>query len=129
MTIQSFPKSNKFVTSCNQGRKYRDISAIYRRISCIEGYRHDISWRNIGPAIFQINLKKSDISRDKLAIFPDISHGQRGSTEVKRTTMKSMCYSVVTVPPPPLLLPRGFEPQTFCPLVIWANLPLLYNVH
>ena len=21
-------------------------------ISCIEGFRHDISWRNIGPAIF-----------------------------------------------------------------------------
>ena len=30
---------------------------------------------------FEINLEKLAISRDILAIFLDISHGQRGSTE------------------------------------------------
>ena len=87
---------------------------IFRRyiaeISCIRGYRHDISWRNIGPAIFHgeilirryfgINPEKSVISRDISAIFPDISHGQRGSTKVKRATVKSMCYSATTVSSP-----------------------------
>ena len=42
--------------------------AIFRRyiaeISCIEGFRHDISWRNIGPAIFQyLSREISDFSR------------------------------------------------------------------
>ena len=35
---------------------------------------------------------------NKSAIFPDILHGQRGSTKVKRVTVQSMCYSATTVP-------------------------------
>ena len=46
----------------------------------------------------------------KSAIFPDISHGQRGSNE-SQTHYSS--------PTPPHLGPRGFEPQT--KLTIWAN--------
>ena len=69
---------------------------------------------------FGINLEKSSISRDISVIFPNISHGQRGSTKVKRATVLLQC-------PPICLLPRGFEPQTFWfgvhPLTTWANLP------
>ncbi|RVW85479.1 Copia protein [Vitis vinifera] len=52
-------------------RYFSDISSKYRVIG---GYRHNISWRNIGPTIFW------DKSRDISAIFPDISHGQRSNT-------------------------------------------------
>ena len=109
--------------SCNHGLKHntssadlhwlaprRKISRYIADISCIEKGRHDISWRNTGPAIFrEKSLKIDDISRyigdfhdisqyisdfhDILHIFPDISHGQRGSTEVKGATVKSMRYS------------------------------------
>ena len=111
--------------------------AIFRRyiaeISCIDGFRHDISWRNIGPAIFR------DFSREiayfsryigDLAInsrfFGDISRGQRGSTKVRPATVPSTRYSDATVPHLYLLL-RGFEPQTkrfgVHPLTTWAKLP------
>ena len=61
------------------------MSRYFGDISCIEGYRHDISWRNIDQAIFRNkSWEIDDFSRyiddfgDKSAIFPDISHGQRG---------------------------------------------------
>ena len=115
--------------------------AIFRRyiaeISCIDGFRHDISWRNIGPAIFR------DFSREiayfsryigDLAInrrfFGDISRGQRGSTKVRPATVSSTRYSDATVAatvPHLYLLLRGFEPQTkrfwVHPLTTWAKLP------
>ena len=112
--------------SSMQGRKCCNISSkycvskgieniVYRRVStilCIKGYRRycvskgidDISWRNIGPTIFQDKSREIGyISRyidnfgDKSAIFPDISHGQRRSTEVKHATVKSMCYNAATM--------------------------------
>ena len=58
---------------------------------------------------FGINLEKS-------AIFLNISPGQRGVNGVNALQWKSMCYSVpatVHLPNNLLLLPRGFEPQTF----------------
>ena len=72
---------------------------IFRRyiaadISCIEGFRRDISWRNIGPAIFwDLSREIGDFSRyiGDLAInrrfFSDISRGQCGSTKVRPATM------------------------------------------
>ena len=78
------------VCSFNQGRK------------CLKGidriFYGEISIRRY----FGINLEKS-------AIFSNISHGQHEPAEVKRATVKSMWYSVNA---PPILLPRGFEPQT-----------------
>ena len=78
-------------------RYFGDILLKYRVSKDIDTI---FSWRNIGPAIFRDKYREiGDISRyigdfgDKSAIFPDISHGQRGSTEVKRATVKSMCYS------------------------------------
>ena len=104
-----------------QGRKYRDISTIYRqnivyrRVSTryfMEKYRSgNISWRNIGPAIFhgEISVRRFlaiyrrflVINRRFLAInrrfFSDISCGQRWSTKVWRTTVSvnalQCCYS------------------------------------
>ena len=53
----------------------------------------------------------------KSAIFPDISHGQRRSTKVKRTT----------VPPLPLIWGRGdLNPKPNLPSGLTS--PLLYNV-
>ena len=72
--------------------------AIFRRyiaeISCVGRYRHDISWRNIGPAIFRhLSREIADFSRyiDHLAInrrfFSDISRGQRGSNLLVAATV------------------------------------------
>ena len=65
--------------------------AIYRRI---EGFQHDISWRNIDPAIFRdLSREIGDLSRyiGDLSInrrfFSDISCGQRVSTKIKPTTV------------------------------------------
>ena len=100
-----------------------------RKISCIGGYRHDISWRNIGPAIFHgeisfrwylgINPEKLAISRNISTIFLDISHGQRGSTKVKRATVKSMCYNGATVPSP--FASKGIWTPN---LLVWGTLHL-----
>ena len=80
-----------------QGGKYYDMSTIYHWYIV---YRYNISWKNIGLAKFREKSQKiGGISRyidnfgDKLPIFPDISHGQHGSTTVKRATVKSMRYS------------------------------------
>ena len=64
--------------SSNQGRKCRDsvskgIDMIFHREILVRRY-------------FGINIEKS-------VIFSDISYGQHGSTKVKHTTVKSMCYS------------------------------------
>nr|CAN75488.1 hypothetical protein VITISV_036821 [Vitis vinifera] len=106
--------------------------AIFRRyiaeISCVGGYRHDISWRNIGPAIFRhLSREIADFSRyiGDLAInrrfFSDISCGQRGSTKVKPATVPVNALQCL----PFCLLLRGFEPQTkrfgVHPLTTWAK--------
>ena len=61
------------------------MSWYFGDISCIEGYRYDISWKNIGQVIFRNKSREIGyFSRyigdfgDKSTIFPDISHGQRG---------------------------------------------------
>ena len=82
--------------------------AIFRRyiseISCIEGYRHDISYRNIGSVIFQINLEKSAISRDISAILAINQRFFPIYRMVNAGQWKSMCYSAATVR---LHLPSG----------------------
>ena len=110
------------------GSKEENV-AIFRRyiaeISRVGGYRHDISWRNIGPAIFRhLSREIADFSRyiGHLAInrrfFSDISRGQRGSTKVRPATVLLQCL-------PFCLLLRGFEPQTkrfeVHPLTTWAK--------
>ena len=47
-------------------------------ISCIDRFRHDISWRNIGPAIFRDLLREIAISRDS-TIYRVVNAGQRKS--------------------------------------------------
>ena len=46
------------------GKSKEENVAIFRRyiaeISCIGGYRHDISWRNIGLVIFQDKSREID---------------------------------------------------------------------
>ena len=101
----------------------KKMSRYFGYISCIEGFRHDISWRNIGPTIFW------DLSRyiGDLAInrwfFSDISRGQRGSTKVKPATVPVNALQCLPV----CLLLRGFEPQTkrfgVHQLTTWAKLP------
>ena len=94
--------------------------AIFRRyiaeISCVEGYRHDFSCRNIGQMIFRDKSREiGDLSRyidDFSSIYRLVN---AGSTESTRYSKSQMCYSVpatVHLPNNLLLLPRGFEPQT-----------------
>ena len=86
--------------------------AIFRRyiteISCIEGFRHDISWKDIGQVIFR------DLSLES-AIFPDILHGQRGSTKVRRATVPSHLLAAkrIWTPNQNHCLPPGLT----CPLI------------
>ena len=100
--------------------------AIFRRyiaeISCIEGFRHDISWRNIGSAIFWYFSREIGdlaINRLFLAIYRVVNAGQT------RYSAPSPRYSAV--PPISFLLLRGFEPQTkrfgVHQLTTWAKLP------
>ena len=111
--------------------------AIFRRyiaeISYIEGFRHDISPWNIGPAIFRdLSREIGDLSQyiGDLVInqrfFFDISRGQCGSTKVRPLQCPSTRYSDATVHVLQCLhiclLLRGFEPQTH-PLTTWAKLP------
>ena len=107
--------------------------AIFRRyiaeISCIEGFRHDISWRNIGPAIFR------DFSREiayfsryigDLAIYRVVNAGQRKSDPLQcrqRATVHALqCLHFLEL--------RGFEPQTkrfgVHPLTTGLSCPLIY---
>ena len=82
----------------------------------IEEYRHDISCRNIGPAIFQDKSRKISDSRDISAIlainrrfFPIycmVNAGQRKSNVLQY----SQCATMPLQCPPICLLPRGFEP-------------------
>ena len=108
--------------------------AIFRRyiaeISCIDGFRHDISWRNIGPAIFR------DFSREiayfsryigDLAIYRVVNAGQRKSDPLQCRQRATVAATVAATVPHLYLLLRGFEPQTkrfgVHPLTTWAELP------
>ena len=101
--------------------------AIFRRyiaeISCVEGYRHDFSYRNIGQTIF---LDKSREIGDFSSIYRLVNAGQRS----QRATVKVKCATVspLQCTSPNKLLPRGFG-LGFSLLAIWANSPLWYKVH
>ena len=80
------------------------MSRYFGEISYIQGFQRDISWRNIGPAIFRdLSREIGDFSRyiGDLVInrrfFSDISRGQRGSTKVRPAIVPvnalQCCYS------------------------------------
>ena len=105
-----------------------------RKISCVEGYRHDFSCRNIGQTIFRdksrgIGEKSAILVRNR-RFFLDISPGQHGSTESTRYSESQMCYSVpATMHLPQTNCFRGdLNPKPkglgFSLLAIWANSPL-----
>ena len=120
------------------------MSRYFGDISCIEGFRHDISWRNIGPAIFQdLSREIGDLSQyiGDLAInrrfFSDIWRGQRGSTKVRPAivpvnALQCMCYSSSTFvccredlnPKPKGLGFTRLPPELSCPLI--HNMQQLY---
>ena len=92
---------------------------IFRRyiaeISCVEGYRHDFSLRNIGQTIFRAKFREiGDLSRyirdfgEKSTIFLDTSPGQRGSP---RYSESQMCYNVPATVPPQTNCFRGVQPS------------------
>ena len=92
---QKAPSQLEMVVCCNQGRKCRDISVIYRR---------NIVYRRVSTRYFMEKYQSGDIfSRyiGDLAInrqfFSDILRGQHGSTKVKRATVPvtalQCCYS------------------------------------
>ena len=104
----------------------------WKKISCIDGFRHDISWRNIGPAIFR------DFSREiayfsryigDLAInrrfFGDISRGQRKSDPLQcrqRATVMLQCLTFICCwedlnPKPKGLGFTRLPPGLSCPLI------------
>ena len=117
------------------GRKYRDISAIYRR---------NIVYRWVSTRYFMEKYRSGDISgflaRNRLFLaiyrwFGYISRGQRGSTKVRPATVSSTRYSDATVAatvPHLYLLLRGFEPQTkrfgFTRLPPGLSCPLIYKM-
>ena len=111
---------------------------IFRRyiaeISCIEGFPHDISWRNIGPTIFQyLSREIANFSRyrwfgDKSTIFfryiawsTRVNESQTRYSARHRATVLLQCLSIC-------LLPRGFEPQTFTRLPPGLTCPLIHNM-
>ena len=86
--------------------------AIFRRyiaeISCIEGFRHDISWRNIGSAIFWYFSREIGdlaINRLFLAIYRAVNAGLTRYSARQRATVHALqCLHFLEL--------RGFEPQT-----------------
>ena len=86
---------DQIVGTKEQGRKCRDISAIYRR---------NIVYRRVSTRYFMEKYRSGDISgfvaRNR-RFFSDISRGQHGSTKVRPTTMpvnalQCACYNAST---------------------------------
>ena len=101
--------------------------AIFRRyiaeISCIEGFRHDISWRNIGSAIFWYFSREIGdlaINRLFLAIYRVVNAGQT------RYSAPSTRYSARATVPPFLGAERIWTPNQKVwgsSTYHWAKLP------
>ena len=99
------------------------ISQAWRRISCIEGFRHDISWRNIGSAIFWYFSREIGdlaINRLFLAIYRVVNAGQT------RYSAPSTRYSARATVPPFLGAERIWTPNQKVwgsSTYHWAKLP------
>ena len=105
------------------------MSRYIAEISCIEGFRHDISWRNIGPTIFQdLSREIGDLSQyigDFSSIYRVVNAGQRKSDPLQcrqRATVMLQCLTFICCwedlnPKPKGLGFTRLPPGLSCPLI------------
>ena len=105
------------------------MSRYIAEISCIEGFRHDISWRNIGPTIFQdLSREIGDLSQyigDFSSIYRVVNAGQRKSDPLQCPSTRYSASTFVCCREDLNPKPKGLG---FTRLPLELSVPLIHNM-